>query len=86
MRHNLDAARRAYLQALELSDHTPEVYRGLGYALENLGEWAEAGRSFLTYLRLSPEAGDKKVILNHMKVITAQLKQKEVTDAEPRTP
>ena len=86
MRHNLDAARRAYLQALELPDHTPEVYRGLGYALESLGEWAEAGRSFLTYLRLSPEASDKKVILNHMKVITAQLKQKEVTDVEPRTP
>jgi Flp pilus assembly protein TadD len=74
LRENLEEARASYLKAAALDPEFAAAHRGLGYTLEELGEQAEAGREFVKYLKLAPEALDRQIILNHLKSITETLK------------
>jgi predicted Zn-dependent protease len=75
LQHNLEQAQAGYLKAIELDPEYPAAHRGLGYTLERLGEHREAGKEFVIYLKLLPEALDRQVILNHLQSITEKLKE-----------
>lgn len=81
LRHNLESARRAYLEALRLEPELAEAHRGLGYVLESLGEEEEAGKSWVAYLRLRPQALDRSIVLHDLEEIVKKLKEKESSDA-----
>lgn len=85
LRRNLEAARQIYLRALELEPDTPEAHRGLGYALMGLDDAEGAGREFVIYLRSSPDALDKPIILQHLKTLTQTIKKGSAADDTSRT-
>jgi predicted Zn-dependent protease len=77
LRKNLDAAQSAYRRALELDAALAEAHRGLGFALEGLGLYKEAGKELVKYLRARPEAPDKEIVMERLKSITKNLKKEE---------
>ncbi len=86
LRRNLDAARQIYRRALELGLDIPEAHRGLGYALMGLDDAQGAGREFVIYLKTSPDALDKPIILKHLKALTETIKKGPASDAKQSTP
>ncbi|UCF80949.1 MAG: M48 family metalloprotease [Acidobacteriota bacterium] len=84
LRRNLDAAQSAYRRALELDASLAEAHRGLGFALEGLGLYKEAGKELVKYLRARPEALDKEIVMERLKSITENLKKEgEEENASP---
>ena len=79
---HLGQAAAAYRRALDLEPSLTEAWRGLGLALEELGEDREAGRALLAYVRAHPDATDKSLILETMQRITARLQTRETVRAE----
>ena len=54
----LDAARRKFQGAVNVSPRFAPAHRGLGLVYERAGQKARAIRAFQTYLRLAPDAAD----------------------------
>lgn len=76
---NLEHAEQAYLAALELDDGFAPAHRGLAAVYEDQGRTRDAAREYLRYVRLAPDASDKRVVMEKLKTLSAQLR----TDNEP---
>ena len=74
---NLANAAAAYRQALALDDRVPDAHRGLGDALYAGDEYRGAARSYMTYLRLAPDALDKRIVTDRLVEITNLLRQEK---------
>ena len=74
---NLEASRLAYERALELDPDLAQAHRGLGYTFEELHRDLDAGKEFVKYLRLAPDAADKPIVLRHRQDITERVKPEE---------
>jgi Zn-dependent protease with chaperone function len=72
---NLAHAAAAYRQALALDEALPDAHRGLGDALFASDEYRGAARSYMTYLRLAPDALDKRIVTDRLVEITHLLRQ-----------
>ncbi len=71
---NLNAAIREYDRALELDEGLAEACRGRGYALDELGRYEEAGQELARYVRMHPEASDRKVVIERLRGISAAIR------------
>ena len=72
---NLTHAAAAYRQALALDEGLPDAHRGLGDALYATDQYRSAARSYMTYLRLAPDALDKRIVTDRLVEITHLLRQ-----------
>ena len=78
MARNHDSAIAAYEKALELDTNTARAYRGLGDLYFDKNDHRQSGRNYIKYLKLSPDALDRPIVLQNLQHIKAELqKQKE---------
>ncbi|HEU4403434.1 MAG TPA: M48 family metalloprotease [Candidatus Polarisedimenticolia bacterium] len=75
LRKNLEEARQSYQRALAIDPNAAEAHRGLGYVYKGMNRPFDAGREFVTYLKASPQAPDKPVILSELKEINTKIKK-----------
>jgi Zn-dependent protease with chaperone function len=76
---NLENAAYAYEEALEFGQANARAYRGLGNLHYKKNEFRSAGRNYIKYLKLAPEALDRPTVLAQLQNIkTELLKQKEL--------
>ncbi|HLF13248.1 MAG TPA: M48 family metalloprotease [Gammaproteobacteria bacterium] len=74
---NLTRAEEIYLRALEMDADFALAHRGLGEVYEQLDRDREAAQAYLRYLRLAPDAADRAIIVDRLRVLAEQLKQQE---------
>lgn len=60
------AARRAYERAVELAPDDPDALRALGFLCREAGEGARARELLSNYLRVAPDARDRKIIERYL--------------------
>jgi predicted Zn-dependent protease len=73
LRANLGRAREAYERALALDPEFAPAQRGLGEVAERLDEPRAAAQAYVAYLRMAPEAPDRAVIVQRLRVLRDQL-------------
>lgn len=83
---NLGRARDAYRKAIEVDASSADAYRGLGEVSAALGEPRDAARAYLDYLQRAPDAEDKAVVLQRLRVLRDQLLNEENGNAQPQGP
>jgi tetratricopeptide (TPR) repeat protein len=71
--YNLDSAVKAYDMAIQLDDSSARAYRGLGNMYYEQNEYRQAGRNYVKYLKLAPEALDRPFVIENLQHIKAQL-------------
>ena len=77
---NLESAVTAYNTAIEMDPGNARAYRGLGDFHFAKIDLRKAGRNYIKYLKLAPEALDRPTVLGRLQQIKAKLqKQKEAT-------
>jgi tetratricopeptide (TPR) repeat protein len=76
---NLGNAHDSYQAAIELDPELAPAYRGLGEVEQARGDQRAAARAYLEYLRKAPQAADRTVIVERLRVLRDEL-QKEGTD------
>jgi hypothetical protein len=74
---NLNYAREVYAGILEANSDYAAAYRGLGEVYEALEQPREAARSYLEYVRRTPEADDRPVIMARLMMLRDQLTREE---------
>lgn len=78
MARNHDSAIAAYETAMQLDVNDARAYRGLGALYFETKELKKSGRNYIKYLKLSPNALDRQLVLQNLQHIKAELsKQKE---------
>ncbi len=60
------AARKAYERAVELAPDDPDALRALGFLCREVGEPERARELFSHYLRVAPDAADRKLIERYL--------------------
>jgi predicted Zn-dependent protease len=80
LRTNLGRAREAYERAIALDAGYAPAYRGLGEVAERLDEPRAAAQAYVDYLRKAPDAADRPVIVERLRVLHDRLQSKESTD------
>lgn len=70
---NLGYARDVYSQILELGPGYAAAHRGLGEVYEALGMPRDAAREYLEYVRQSPDAADRPVIIGRLNALRSAL-------------
>ena len=70
---NLAQARMIYEDVLRRAPGYAAAYRGLGEVHEALGEPREAARHYLEYVRQSPDAADRSVIIGRLTALRDEL-------------
>jgi len=78
--YNLDSAVEAYEMAIQLDDSSVRAYRGLGNMYYEQNEYRQAGRNYVKYLKLAPEALDRPFVLENLQHIKAQLIKNKETE------
>lgn len=71
--HNLESAAAAYDMSLQLDDSSARAYRGLGNLHYQQEEFREAGRNYVKYLKLAPDAHDRAFVLENLQQIKSEL-------------
>lgn len=74
LRRNLAEARAAYERALALDASFAPAHRGLGQVAERLGEPRAAAAAYVEYLRKAPDAPDRTLIVERLRVLRDQLR------------
>lgn len=80
LRTNLGRAREAYERAIAVDADYAPAYRGLGEVAERLEERRAAAQAYVDYLRKAPNATDRAVIVERLRVLRDRLQSKESTD------
>jgi predicted Zn-dependent protease len=80
LRVNLGRAREAYKRVLVLDANHAAAYRGLGEVAERLGEPRAAAQAYVEYLKKAPDAADRVVIVQRLRVLRDRLQTEESTD------
>ena len=76
--YNLDSAAKAYEMAIQIDENSTRAYRGLGNMYYEQKDYRQAGRNYVKYLKLSPDAIDRSFVLENLQHIKLELtKQKE---------
>ena len=76
--YNLESAQAAYEKAIELDENNARAYRGLGNLYYEQDDLRQAGRNYVTYLKLESESVDRTFVLERLQHIKVELtKQKE---------
>jgi tetratricopeptide (TPR) repeat protein len=70
---NVAHARDAYLDAIALDDTFAPAHRGLGEVYEALDAPRDAARAYVEYLRLAPDAADRGIVIERLKVLRTKL-------------
>jgi len=79
--YNLQSAGGAYNQAIELDANNARAYRGLGNLHYEQKEYRQAGRNYVQYLKLAPDAVDRPYVLENLQHIKTELiKQTEIEE------
>lgn len=73
LRANLGRAREAYDRAIALDADFAPAYRGLGEVAERLDEPRVAAQAYVDYLRKAPDAADRPVIVQRLRVLRDRL-------------
>ena len=81
---NLDRAREAYRRAIAIDPDFAPAYRGLGQVSATLGEPRDAARAYLDYLQRAPDADDKPVVLQRLRLLRDQLVNEENGNEHPQ--
>jgi predicted Zn-dependent protease len=81
LRANLAQARVVYERALALDADFAPAHRGLGEVAEGLGEPRAAAQAYVDYLRKDPDASDRAVMLQRLRVLRDQLRTEETGNA-----
>ncbi len=71
---NMEKAVTEYRRALAIDPGLAEAHRGIGQALRVLGRPKEAGQELVLYLRASPNAPDKILIVEELQAITGDIR------------
>jgi predicted Zn-dependent protease len=80
LRTNLDRARDAYESAVAADADYAPAYRGLGEVAERLDEPRAAAQAYVEYLKKAPNATDRTVIVERLRMLRDRLQSKESTD------
>ena len=81
MAHNHESAISAYEEALQLDVNYARAYRGLGNLYLEQKDYRKSGRSYIKYLKLSPDALDRPIVLQNLQHIKSELSiQKEAQE------
>lgn len=78
---NLGRAREAYQRAIALDASFAPAYRGLGEVAERLDEPRAAAQAYVDYLKMAPDAADRSVIVQRLRVLRDRLQNQETRDA-----
>jgi predicted Zn-dependent protease len=78
---NLVKAREAYQRTTALDANYAPAYRGLGEVAERLGESRVAAQAYVNYLQRAPDADDRPVIVQRLRVLRDTLRNQETGDA-----
>jgi hypothetical protein len=81
LRSNLGEARAAYGRTLALDASFAQAHRGLGQVAERLNEPRAAAVSYVAYLREAPDAADRILIIERLRVLRDQLRTEVTVDA-----
>jgi tetratricopeptide (TPR) repeat protein len=71
--YNLDSAANAYNTTIQLDENSARAYRGLGNMYFDQKDYRPAGRNFVKYLKLAPDAVDRPFVLENLHQIKAEL-------------
>lgn len=80
LRSNLGRAREAYQRVLAIDANHAAAYRGLGEVAERLDEPRAAAQAYVDYLKKAPDAADRAVIVQRLRVLRDRLQTEESTD------
>jgi predicted Zn-dependent protease len=78
--YNLESAASAYNTAIQLDENNARAYRGLGNMYLDQKDYRQAGRNYVRYLKLAPDAVDRPYVLENLQQIKAELIKKTETD------
>lgn len=77
---HLENAAYAYQDSLDLDENSARAYRGLGHLAFADEDYRQAGRNYIKYLKLAPDAMDRQLVLEKLQHVKAELtKQKEMS-------
>ena len=71
--YNLESAAAAYDMSLQLDDGSARAYRGLGNLHYEQEDFREAGRNYVKYLKLAPDAPDRPFVFEKLQHIRLEL-------------
>jgi predicted Zn-dependent protease len=77
---NLRRALGVYEDILRRDDAYAPAYHSMGKTHEALGNTVEAGRAYVEYLRLAPDAADRPLVMGRLTEIRDLLRQEESND------
>ena len=78
--YNHSSAVVAYEKAIELDANDSRAYRGLGDLYFEQNKYRQSGRSYIKYLKLSPGALDRPIVLQNLQHIKAELSKQKDTE------
>lgn len=74
IKHNYAEAEKSYRVALELDEAAAEAHAGLGEIYLRREMYRESARELVAYIRLSPDAPDKSIVMDDLREIAQILK------------
>ncbi len=78
--HNTESAIQAYNMSIELDENNARAYRGLGNLYFDQENYRQSGRNYVKYLKLSPAALDRPLVLQNLQHIRAELSKQQETE------
>ena len=78
--HNLESAAKAYDMAIQLDENNARAYRGLGNMYYEQKDFRQAGRNYVKYVKLAPEADDRPFVLENLQLIKSELTKQTETE------
>lgn len=78
---NLEQARLTYQEILDQDSDYAAAHRGLGQVYEELGQHADAARSYVAYVRGAPDAPDRSLIMSKLSELRDLIQQQESSNA-----
>jgi tetratricopeptide (TPR) repeat protein len=76
---NTTSAIEAYNNALQMDENMGRAYRGLGNVYFDQEDYRQSGRNYLKYLKLTPEAIDRNLIVEKLQHIRDELSAQKET-------
>ena len=73
LQENLANAQDAYMASIELYPEFAPAYRGLGEVEQARGDARAAAKAYLEYLRKAPQAADRTIIVERLRVLRDRL-------------
>jgi predicted Zn-dependent protease len=71
---NLARAEETYRKVLDLDASYAPALRGLGEVHEKRGEYREAAEAYLQYVKATPDANDRDIVIDRLRALTERLK------------